>query len=80
MWRPLPEAIRLANECGRESQRSGAPHLPATPTREQLIAWLCWCDPNGCYSDEDCAAEWPDEPPCDLVTLHEIICHWFCDE
>ena len=27
-------------------------------TREQCIAWLCWNDRNGCYSDADCRAEW----------------------
>jgi hypothetical protein len=26
-------------------------------TREQIIAWLVWNDPNGCYSDEDSEAE-----------------------
>jgi len=26
-------------------------------TREQIIAWLVWNDPNGIYTDEDSAAE-----------------------
>ena len=26
-------------------------------TREEIINWLCWNDPNGCYSDEDSRAE-----------------------
>lgn len=26
-------------------------------TREQLIVWLCWNDPNGVYRDRDCDAE-----------------------
>jgi len=26
-------------------------------TREQVIDWLCWNDPNGCYTDEDAEAE-----------------------
>ncbi|HCA82821.1 MAG TPA: hypothetical protein DEP18_03475 [Flavobacteriales bacterium] len=26
-------------------------------TREQLISWLCWNDPNGLYRDEDGMAE-----------------------
>lgn len=26
-------------------------------TREQIIAWLVWNDPNGCYTDEDSLAE-----------------------
>jgi len=26
-------------------------------TRGELISWLCWNDPNGCYTDEECDAE-----------------------
>lgn len=26
-------------------------------TREQIIEWLCWNDPNGCYTDDDSASE-----------------------
>lgn len=26
-------------------------------TREQIIAWLCWNDPNGTYTDRDSLAE-----------------------
>lgn len=26
-------------------------------TREELIAWLCWNDPNGTYTDRDSVAE-----------------------
>lgn len=26
-------------------------------TRDQIIAWLCWNDPNGTYTDHDSAAE-----------------------
>jgi len=26
-------------------------------TRDEAIAWLCWNDPNGCYTDADAAAE-----------------------
>jgi hypothetical protein len=25
---------------------------PDTATRAQLIEWLCWNDPNGCYTDQ----------------------------
>lgn len=25
--------------------------------REELLAWLCWNDPNGCYTDADSIAE-----------------------
>jgi len=26
-------------------------------TRDEMIQWLCWNDPNGCYTDEECDAE-----------------------
>jgi hypothetical protein len=28
-----------------------------TATRDQLIAWLVWNDPNGCYRDDDAEEE-----------------------
>lgn len=31
--------------------------LPEASVREILIAWFCWNDANGCFTDEDCAAE-----------------------
>ena len=31
--------------------------LLANGTREDLIEWLVWNDPNGTYTDEDSAAE-----------------------
>jgi hypothetical protein len=77
MYRPLSEAIKLANMTSRESRMGPGPLLPEDPTREQLIEWLDWCDPNGCYTDEDNAVEYPDEPPIELETLHELLCHWF---
>lgn len=35
----------------------------AKGTREQIIAWLEWNDPNGVYSDEASAAEGLDPIP-----------------
>ena len=29
----------------------------AEGTRDQIIAWLCWNDPNGVYRDQDSTAE-----------------------
>jgi len=26
-------------------------------TRYEMINWLCWNDPNGCYADDECDAE-----------------------
>lgn len=40
-------------------------------TRRDLIGWLEWNDPNGCYSDADCEAEGMD--PLELDTLREIM-------
>ncbi len=35
-------------------------HLLQSMNRDQLISWLCQNDRNGCYTDEDAAAEgWP---------------------
>ncbi len=50
------ETLLLANECSRRAQRMG-PILPDNPTREELLRWCIWCDPNGVYTDESCKAE-----------------------
>jgi hypothetical protein len=50
-----PHAViaRKANAIGRSSRyRSTAPHLTAQSSREALIDWLQWNDPNGNYRDE----------------------------
>lgn len=36
---------------------AGMPHIDSESTREDLIAWLCWCDGNGVWTDEDTVAE-----------------------
>lgn len=46
-----------ANEVAMSSRRPGAPSLSDESTREQLIAWLSWNDPNGSYTDEALAVE-----------------------
>ena len=40
-------------------------------TREQLIAWLCWNDPNGIYTDRASLAE--DRPPLTLIQARQIL-------
>ena len=35
--------------------------------RDAIIAWLCWNDRNGCYTDEDCKAEGLKPMPVDLA-------------
>ena len=53
------QAIDAANAIGpADNDHSRAvyaakPNLPAKPSREDLIAWLTWCDGNGCWSDVD---------------------------
>ncbi|MFO1044808.1 MAG: hypothetical protein U0941_23800 [Planctomycetaceae bacterium] len=42
-----------------------------TGTREELIAWLCWNDPNGIYTDEASWAE--DRPPLTLELARQIL-------
>ena len=32
-------------------------------TREELISWLCWNDPNGVYRDEESIAEFGEIMP-----------------
>ena len=44
-------AIR-ANEAGRGSRRRGAPILSVRSSRETILDWLQWNDPNGAYTDE----------------------------
>jgi hypothetical protein len=41
-----------ANGVGRSSRSRGAPTLSSGSSREQVTAWLQWCDPNGCHTDE----------------------------
>lgn len=57
-----------ANEHGRQSRRIGARTLSATSSREDVLAWLQWNDPNGTYEDccyEDCHAD------CEPVSLED---------
>jgi len=60
-----------ANEAASLSRRGGAPTLEETSTRETLIAWLQWCDPNGSHTDELAAKEEAD--PYTLATAWDAI-------
>lgn len=60
--------------------RPRLPEISADSTREELIAWLCANDRNGCYSDADCTAEgWDLTTVCgawaliDLCLEHPLI-------
>jgi len=55
-----PEMTReeLAQRASALVSRYGhAPGISADSSRGDLIAWLSWNDPNGCYSDSDCEIE-----------------------
>ena len=43
--------IAAVNEAGRLSRRGGAPMLSTGSSREVILRWLQWNDPNGVYVD-----------------------------
>ena len=45
--------------------------LLSSGTRDDLIRWLCWNDPNGVYMDEDSLAE--GKPPLALHSARQIV-------
>lgn len=45
-----------------------------TMTRDQLIDFCAWNDPNGCYTDSDNVAEFG--APITLETLRDIVRDW----
>lgn len=60
----LEEQIRVrklvaacANEISYSSRRRGAPKISIDSSRETIIDWLTWNDPNGDYYD-------PEDPIC----------------
>jgi hypothetical protein len=68
----LSEALeaygRLAPADNALSRRvyAAMPQLSDPPTREELIEWLAWNDPNGVYYDEDMLYEFGE-----VLTLEE---------
>jgi len=43
-----------------------------TTSRESLIQWLMWNDPNGCYSDHDSLVEFGEIAPYeDLLYIYQ---------
>lgn len=60
------EIAAAASEASRASRRRGGPVLTEGSSREALLRWLAWNDPNGTYADADCAAE-----DLDPLTLEE---------
>jgi len=56
------------------SHTTNVQQLLATGSREDLIAYCKWNDPNGVWSDDDCAAEGIE--PATLDDLRAIITEW----
>lgn len=56
--------VKLASEIG-------GPALSLHASREQLIAWLQWCDPNGIHTDELAASD--DVDPYTLESAWEAV-------
>lgn len=46
-------------------------HLLQSATRDELIAWLVWNDPNGIYTDADSRTE--DLLPLTLLQARQIL-------
>jgi hypothetical protein len=46
---------------------TGGDRMEQHTTREELIAWLEWNDPNGCYNDHDSMIEFGE-----VATLAEL--------
>ena len=46
------ELQRLCLHVDKEQELHATERL-----RRDLMRWLCWNDPNGCYTDEDCDTE-----------------------
>ncbi len=80
----LADAVAVANTV--QSRKRGKPDLPAygrggrKPTRDELIAWMAWDDPNGVYTDEDRAYEWAGTegaaPFTDEEAIEQFIYHF----
>jgi hypothetical protein len=65
---PVASAASLAS---RESRRAGGPALTPSSSRESLIEWLAWNDPNGSYRDEDALVE--DRDPLTSEEAWELV-------
>lgn len=71
------QLVAKANEGGRLSRVPGAPHLTPESSRETLIAWLAWNDPNGSHTDEDAIADGIE--PYDLDSAWETLASFYAE-
>lgn len=63
-----------ANVVGLKSRRSGAPSLSADSSRETLLRWLQWNDPDGAYTDDARESDASiDGPPNTLEEAWEML-------
>jgi hypothetical protein len=65
------DTAAYCNLIGLQSRRVGAPEIAADSSREQLLRWLRWNDPNGIYSDAATEAEGYD--PITLTVAWELL-------
>ena len=55
--REVEETASAARLVSRVSTRGGSVMIYPDSPREDLIAWLAWCDPGGLWRDEDVKSE-----------------------
>jgi hypothetical protein len=65
------ELVTAANALARESRRGGAPRLRIDASRETVIDWLQWNDPNGSHRDDLAIREGAD--PYDLAGAWQAL-------
>ena len=74
-WPGVPvtrsDVASAANDAAQQSRSPGAPVLTPESSRDALIAWLQWCDPNGSHTDD--LAGLDDCEPYDLGGAWEAV-------
>lgn len=56
-WREDRSGLAARANAAAHGARRTAPVLSERSSREAVIAWLAWNDPNGCYEDAHCLCE-----------------------
>lgn len=67
---PNDELVDLINDL---CSRHGRPHLSLDSSREELIRFLAFYDPNGCWTDQDNQRE--GMPPLTLPGAWEMLAY-----
>lgn len=68
------EAIEIANVEAATSRRPGAPRIYPNSSRETLLRWLVWCDPNGEWSRHLAGDLREEDEPIDLEQAWAEFC------